>query len=128
MSERQEQSAFFARLRYYSGQFSELNFIHASMNGAWMRSKKMAVIALGEGLLPGVWDVYVPIPSKSMNGLYIEFKYGKNKLTDTQENYGRHIYAMGYGLGVAFTADEGMMILSRYLEEPVIYPEIYDRL
>ena len=92
MSERTEQTAFFSAVEQlralYPDRAEDLHWIHASLNGTWMRSGKLAAMSKREGLTPGVWDIFWPLRTEKYPGLYIEMKIGKNKLTATQVRFG----------------------------------------
>ena len=40
-----------------------------------------------EGVRAGVWDLRLEVPRNGFNGMYIEMKYGKNKLTPDQVEF-----------------------------------------
>lgn len=44
----------------------------------------------------GVWDVFMAIPVGRYHGFFIEFKWGKNKLTKEQEEFGFEMTLLGY--------------------------------
>ena len=60
--------------------------IHASANGG-RRDAITGARMKKEGVLSGVWDIFVPIPTKRHFGLYLEMKAGKNKLTPSQVRF-----------------------------------------
>jgi hypothetical protein len=61
-------------------------WIHATPNAA-KRNPRLAYEMKAEGLIAGVWDVFVPWMTKDKGGLWIEHKAGKNKLTTEQESF-----------------------------------------
>jgi len=65
--------------------------------------------------------VFLPYPSGGYHGLYIEFKYGKNKLTSEQREFLEYANNHGYQTGVAYSADDGIEILKSYLEKENYY-------
>jgi len=84
-SERQIQESFFTYVREYSILYPKFATIFAIPNGG-RREKIDAILMRRGGVLSGVWDVQVPYPSSNSRNtkMWIEFKYGKNKLTDNQ--------------------------------------------
>ena len=109
-----EQQKFFAQVRFaLSRKYPILEKIHAIPNGG-KRSKLTAFNLKKEGVLSGVWDVFLPYPNKGKCGLYIEFKYGKNKLTDNQIKF-RDGLDEYYQFEVAYSCDEAIEILLKYL-------------
>lgn len=114
MSEHQEQCAFFEALKLYEGRYPELKYVHAIPNGGYRHiatAKKMAA----EGVLAGVWDIYIPIPKGGYMGMYIEMKHGKNKLTDSQAEFGKFVASKGYMTQVCYTWEKALDALSGYL-------------
>ena len=80
--EHQIQAAFFKWARMEKG-IPLLDTIYVIPNAA-KRSVRMASIMKAEGMLSGVWDVHWPVPRGRYAGLWIEFKAGKNGLSENQ--------------------------------------------
>ncbi len=112
MSEHDEQSAFFEAVGYMKN--PALRWLHAIPNGG-ARNVVVATRMKQEGVKRGVWDVFLPYPCGGYHGLYIEFKYGNNKLTPEQKEFGEYLVEHGYKTGVAHSADEALEILNSYL-------------
>jgi len=112
MSEHDEQSAFFEAVGYMKN--PALRWLHAIPNGG-ARNAVVATRMKQEGVKRGVWDVFLPYPCGGYHGLYIEFKYGNNKLTPEQKEFGEYLVEHGYKTGVAHSADEALEILNSYL-------------
>ena len=55
------------------------------------------------------------LPGYKFNGLFIEMKYGKNRLTDEQKEFGDHVSKQGYCTAVAYSAEEAIEIIDDYL-------------
>lgn len=115
MSEHDEQAAFFQIAGYMQSQYPQLRWLHAIPNGG-ARNVVVARKLKDEGVLKGIADVFLPYPCGGYHGLYIEFKYGKNKLTSEQREFLEYAAAHGYQTGVAYSADKGVEILKAYLE------------
>jgi len=114
MSEHEEQAVFMTTVRYWEAQIPELKWLHAIPNGG-ARNAVTGARMKAEGVRKGIWDVHFPCPRGPYNGLWIEFKYGKNKLSPDQEAFGEFVRAQGYQTGVAYSAEEGIRILEEYL-------------
>lgn len=71
-----------------------------------------------KGVRRGIPDVCVPIASGVFHGLYIEFKIKPNKLTPEQKNIANLLIAQGYCVQIAWSAEEAIKILERYLSLP----------
>lgn len=69
-----------------------------------------------EGVLAGVWDLFIAIPSGDYHGCFIETKWGKNGLSDSQKKFkqanNKHYYFFVYR-----TLDEFIEKLQQYLNQ-----------
>jgi len=115
VSEHDEQAAFFQIAGYMLPEYPQLRWLHAIPNGG-ARNVVVAKKLKDEGVVRGIADVCLPYPSGGYHGLYIEFKYGKNKLTSEQREFLEYAGDHGYQTGVAYSADDGIEILKAYLE------------
>ena len=116
-SEAQIQSAFFQWLSLYP---DIRPYCFAIPNGG-TRNIAEAVNLKRQGVTKGVPDVFIAIPSQSRHGLFIEFKSGKNKLTDSQKEMIDRLKENGYGCEVCYSIDEAIEVAEDYLnsiEEP----------
>ena len=68
-----------------------------------------------QGVLPGVPDIFIAIPSKGYPGLWIEFKAGRNKLTELQSKMIDNLSSVGYMTSVCYSADDAIEVLRDYL-------------
>lgn len=93
--ERDEQIALFRFLRAHQKRFPALSTIYAVPNGLFLLPG-VAGQAVAQGVLPGVWDICVPISTSwrqddgervHHSGLWIEMKAGKNTLTTEQKRF-----------------------------------------
>ena len=110
MSEHYEQSELFRLTR----DRKDLRWMIAIPNGGY-RTKATAGKMAAEGQKAGIWDIFVPIPSGGYHGLFIEMKFGKNKLTELQREFGKFATGQGYLCKVAYSADEAIKIIDEYL-------------
>lgn len=108
--EHEIQKAFFAwvNLTLYR------SCIFAIPNGG-MRHIGVARKLKAEGVTPGVFDVFVAIPTETQHGLWIEFKSGKNKLTEYQKAFMRKMTLQDYTCVVCYSLEEAKEALQRYL-------------
>jgi hypothetical protein len=79
------------------------------------RSWQMGACMKLEGLKSGVPDVFIAFPSGKSPGLFIEFKAGKNKLTEKQKDMIEKLLAQGYCCYVCYSMDEAIKVTSEYL-------------
>ena len=114
MSESAEQIALFDLLRAYQSQHDELRWIYSIANGGH-RHKLTAVKMSREGVKRGVWDIHVPIPKGIYSGMWIEMKFGRNKLTDDQKAFGRAMTIYGHKTAVCYSWTEAANEIFGYL-------------
>ena len=88
--------------------------IYAIPNGG-LRDKITAARMVAEGARKGVPDVFVAVPEQGMCGLYIEFKKKGNPLSADQKDWRGRLHRRKYGYYVAYTCDEALNLLARYL-------------
>jgi len=110
MSEHAEQVALFDVLAMHP----ECKWIHAVPNGFYSTPAQKAKMGY-EGLRKGVWDIFVPYPRGKYHGMYVEMKYGKNKLTAEQVEFGAFVEAQGYKTFVAYGWFEAYTAIMDYL-------------
>jgi hypothetical protein len=83
------------------------------------RSARVGAEMKAMGLRPGFPDLFVPLPKKEFHGLFIEMKYGRNKLTDNQKEWLALLVKNGYACAVCYGADEAIKNIESYLKENV---------
>lgn len=67
------------------------------------------------GLRKGVPDLTIPRARGKYHGLYIEMKYGRNKLTAEQEHWLADLSRNGYAVKVAYSAEEAIQAIKKYM-------------
>lgn len=80
------------------------------------RHIKVAAKLKAEGVMAGVWDVFVAVPSAKYGGLFIELKNGRNKLTKKQQIFQQRLSG-DYAFGVAYSVDEFIGIIRDYAKD-----------
>lgn len=85
-SEHSQQVALFAWTALNVGKYPMLKFMHAIPNGG-LRDVRTASALKAEGVKAGVLDIFLPWPTQEWSGLYIEMKWGKNKVTVEQQEF-----------------------------------------
>ncbi len=114
MSEHSEQVALFQALKLTERQEPALTWAFAIPNGFYStpaQKRKMR----DEGLRRGVWDIFVPIPRNGKHGLFIEMKFGDNKLTPDQMAFGDYAKDAGYECRVAYDWEAAYGLICAYL-------------
>lgn len=112
MSEHNEQVGLFQMLAYHPN----LWVAFAIPNGG-ARHIRTAMKLKEEGVKAGVWDVMIPIPKSKYHGMFLEMKFGKNKLTPEQTKFGKAMAEYNYFCSVAYSAEEAYAKIMEYLGE-----------
>lgn len=117
MAEHDEQVAFFEWAAFMANlKWPQLDYMFAIPNGGW-RAIKTAGWLSAEGVKAGVPDIQLPIASGGFHGLYIEMKFGKNKPTESQEDYIEFLKERGYAVAVCYGFDEAVAVIEWYMNE-----------
>lgn len=114
MSEHNEQVALFHWAKLTQTQIPELAWLYAIPNGG-KRHIRVAQKLKAEGVKPGVWDIDLPIPRGKYNGLKIEMKWGRNKLTENQVKWGKFYRQTGFRTAVCYSWMEAKYVILDYL-------------
>lgn len=69
-----------------------------------------------QGLSKGAPDLVVFYPSSGYHGFFIEFKFGKNKLTIEQEEKIKLLRAQNYKCQVCWSWEEAKTVFLEYLK------------
>lgn len=115
MTEHDTQKAFMNYVRYREASVPELQWLHAVPNGG-ARNAVTGARMKSEGTRKGIWDICWPYPRGAYNGLFLEFKHGKNKLTPEQDAFGEFVRGQGYKTEVAYTVERAIEILEAYID------------
>lgn len=113
-SEHDVQVTFIKYLKLLMLKCPELALGYAVPNGG-MRNKAVAGKLKAEGVISGVPDWHLPVSRKIWHGLWIEFKHGKNKLSENQVEYIAMLRQEGHLVEVCYTADEALGTVMRYM-------------
>lgn len=113
-SEHDHQIALFDWAERNERKYPELRWMYAIPNGGH-RSKKTAVELKREGVKSGVSDVHLPVSRGQYHGLYIEMKYGKNKMSENQKDFKTFAEEEGHFFKLAYTWQEAVSAVEYYL-------------
>lgn len=94
--------------------FAEVEHIFSVPNEG-KRTPYMAMKLKKEGMSSGVPDLFLPIIKNGYGGLWIEMKYGKNKLTKNQKSWIDYLDKAGYKCEVCYSADHAILAIKRYM-------------
>lgn len=84
MSEHTEQCAVMDWANLHAARYPVLRLLYATPNGG-KRHIKTAIDLGREGVKRGVPDLHLAVPRRHYHSLWIEMKFGRNKLTPEQE-------------------------------------------
>ena len=110
-----EQAKVVAWARANERNYPYLQLLHCSLNGVKM-TKAQAGRAIAQGMLSGVPDLFLPVPKNGYHGLFIEMKYGSNKVTENQEKFLQNAANVGYAISVCYSANEAIKRIEDYYE------------
>jgi hypothetical protein len=80
-----------------------------------LRDKRNAVNLKREGVKAGVPDIFLPVPSGSYHGLFVEMKWSKNKPSESQLEFIESATGQGYKCVIAYSAEEALSEIDKYL-------------
>lgn len=112
--EHREQSLFIKWIDWEKKIDPRLECVFAVPNG-FVKSIQMASWARAEGLRSGVPDVFVAVPIGKHSGLFLEFKSGKNDLSDTQREWFKRLANNGFVCCLVRSFEEAKEAVSQYL-------------
>lgn len=95
-------------------QWPELALIHHIPNGG-KRGKAEAVRFRAMGVLPGVADLFLPVPRCGYHGLYIEMKALNGRVSPDQKKFLTATSGQGFCCCVCFGADAAIAVLTQYM-------------
>lgn len=109
------QSALFNWAELVQGVYPALRLLRGSMNGVHL-TPAQAGKAKAAGMKKGEHDVTLPVPRGGYTGLSIELKYGKNKPTSDQLEYGDMLKSEGWYVAYCWEWTDAADLIKRYLD------------
>ena len=97
-----------------TARFPELKWLHHCPNGG-SRNRNEAGKFKQMGVKAGVSDLCLPYPKGTYCGLYIEMKYGDNRLQDTQKEFLADMAEAGHFVVTCYSAEDAIRIIEEYL-------------
>lgn len=98
--------------------YPELKWLYHCPNGG-KRNAFEAAKFKQLGVKPGVSDLFLPAPRNGYHGLFVEMKYGHNKLQPSQEEFLSDMKEAGYFVVVCYSAERAIEIISNYLNNNI---------
>lgn len=114
-SEETEQIAVMLWAQYNMDRYPELKWLHHCPNGG-SRNRAEAIKLKQMGVRAGVSDLCLPYPRGIYCGLYIEMKYGDNRLQNTQKEFLKDMSEAGHFVATCYTAKAAVDILEKYMK------------
>jgi hypothetical protein len=96
------------------------NLLFSIPNGAKLAGNQQQRARQGkrlksEGLVPGVADLFLAIPSGDLCGLFIEMKTKKGRQQDSQKAFERSVIEAGYGYVICRSLEDFQNAVLEYL-------------
>lgn len=120
--EHEHQVALFNWRELFVHAYPALKLLRGSMNGVHL-SKAQAAKAKAAGMLTGEHDVTLPVPRGGYTGLSVELKYGNNKPTQAQIDYGNALIAEGWLVAYFWDWVDAAELIKKYLEGRLVADE-----
>lgn len=114
MSEHDEQVAFFKWCECMKAQYPVLAHFYAIPNGG-KRHVSVALKLKEEGVKSGVLDTHLPVGRGNYIGLWIEFKFGRNKTSSAQDEWIDFLRDQGHRVEIAYEWQEAAQYTLEYL-------------
>jgi VRR-NUC domain len=107
------QTTFFRWLRLQYPKLREYCF--AIPNGGSRHFLEARNLKL-QGVTSGIPDVFFAYPNGGSHGLFLEFKFGKNKLSNSQKEKFKLFGEKGYSCKVCYDWEEASNFFKQYIE------------
>jgi len=108
----QEKCVNWFRLKYRA----ESRLLFSIPNGGF-RHPSVGAVMKREGMLRGVSDLLLLIPSRGYHGLCIELKVDDNQLSEEQVQFATNVLEWGYQYRVVRDFDNFIRLINWYLEK-----------
>lgn len=115
-SEATEQERLISWAQRQYNKYPELKLLYHVPNGG-SRNTLEAANLKRQGVKAGVPDLCLPVARQGHNGLYIEMKWGQNKVTKNQKQWLDDLQQQGYETTVCYGADEAIRVIKEYLDK-----------
>jgi len=103
-------------VKWFRLQYPHLKKLLFAIPNGGTRNKIEAVNLKRQGVVSGVADMFLSIGNMVFHGFYIEFKYGKNKVTQNQKEFLQAVYEQGYQFAVVRDFDTFKELIENYMK------------
>lgn len=114
--ERAEQIAVFRWAQAQECKHPELCLLHAVPNGGKRHIVAGHFMKLS-GMKRGIPDIHLPVARHGYCGLWIEMKYGKNKVQEHQGAIIEKLIEYGNSVHVCYNAEDAIKVIKWYLSK-----------
>lgn len=115
MSEHDLQVAVFEWVYWQKRKMPELGNLFAIPNGG-KRHPAIAAKMKAEGVMRGVPDCFLAVPTETSHGLFLEHKWGKGGMSEHQLVWRDKLMCWGYDVQVSRSFEESKNILLAHIE------------
>ena len=126
-SETTEQIRVIQWAKHHESEYPMLKWLIHIPNGG-RRDRKEAAVLRQMGVKSGVSDLFLPFPAYSHidkfsnHGLFIEMKYGDNKVSRDQQQFLNDMEENGYYVAVCYSYNQAVKVLEGYITSTISKP------
>jgi hypothetical protein len=99
----------------YSFKSQKVSLLFAIPNGADVSPLQRKIMS-GQGVRPGVSDLFLSVPSGVYHGLYMELKTDKGRESEAQKAFSELVKSMGYRHEVIRSVEQFIETVTNYLK------------
>lgn len=104
-------------VRWFRYQHPALSLLLFAVPNGGARNRTTGAILKAEGVVAGVADMLLLVPSGEFHGLALEFKTATGRQSDAQKRWQKAIEEQGYKYALVRSTEEAIDITNEYLEK-----------
>ena len=113
-TENQIQRAFVTEMRKLESIDGRLGLFFHIPNGNSQRHRRLDMHALG--CRAGVADIFLPVPTATRHGLFIEFKTKDGRQSSSQKDFQAEVESLGYQYTISRSCHHAVNVVFKYLD------------